>query len=221
MAWPQVGLLPPKISSVTGHLSSLSLPVTPIVCPHFSCLFRLLIALGLWVPSASLPWASVCAALHVLPFLCLWDLWPHLPATAHADEKEALMSELKIMSHLGQHENIVNLLGACTHGGKGPWQAWGPVVVGPLGCLRVPGLPHSIFPFSSPQSEGGIPVSATLEFLGQMPGLVRSCLWVTGGSVRSAQWLSEMGGHQSHLEKEKRAQMPGPCSRESDAMGLE
>uniref|UniRef100_G1RGX9 Macrophage colony-stimulating factor 1 receptor n=1 Tax=Nomascus leucogenys TaxID=61853 RepID=G1RGX9_NOMLE len=37
--------------------------------------------------------------------------------TAHADEKEALMSELKIMSHLGQHENIVNLLGACTHGG--------------------------------------------------------------------------------------------------------
>ncbi|XP_023571133.1 macrophage colony-stimulating factor 1 receptor isoform X3 [Octodon degus] len=38
-------------------------------------------------------------------------------ATAHADEKEALMSELKIMSHLGQHENIVNLLGACTHGG--------------------------------------------------------------------------------------------------------
>lgn len=27
------------------------------------------------------------------------------------------MSELKILSHLGQHKNIVNLLGACTHGG--------------------------------------------------------------------------------------------------------
>ncbi|XP_048187423.1 macrophage colony-stimulating factor 1 receptor [Perognathus longimembris pacificus] len=40
-----------------------------------------------------------------------------LKSTAHADEKEALMSELKIMSHLGPHENIVNLLGACTHGG--------------------------------------------------------------------------------------------------------
>ncbi|XP_074068753.1 macrophage colony-stimulating factor 1 receptor [Macrotis lagotis] len=40
-----------------------------------------------------------------------------LKSSAHADEKEALMSELKIMSHLGQHENIVNLLGACTHGG--------------------------------------------------------------------------------------------------------
>uniref|UniRef100_A0A8C5LF77 Macrophage colony-stimulating factor 1 receptor n=2 Tax=Jaculus jaculus TaxID=51337 RepID=A0A8C5LF77_JACJA len=40
-----------------------------------------------------------------------------LKSTAHADEKEALVSELKIMSHLGRHENIVNLLGACTHGG--------------------------------------------------------------------------------------------------------
>lgn len=28
------------------------------------------------------------------------------------------MSELKIMSHLGHHENIVNLLGACTYGGR-------------------------------------------------------------------------------------------------------
>uniref|UniRef100_A0A8D0GYU3 receptor protein-tyrosine kinase n=1 Tax=Sphenodon punctatus TaxID=8508 RepID=A0A8D0GYU3_SPHPU len=40
-----------------------------------------------------------------------------LKSTAHNDEQEALMSELKIMSHLGHHENIVNLLGACTHGG--------------------------------------------------------------------------------------------------------
>ncbi|XP_074865494.1 macrophage colony-stimulating factor 1 receptor [Carettochelys insculpta] len=40
-----------------------------------------------------------------------------LKSTAHADEQEALMSELKIMSHLGHHENIVNLLGACTYGG--------------------------------------------------------------------------------------------------------
>ncbi|KAG9346715.1 hypothetical protein JZ751_007029 [Albula glossodonta] len=40
-----------------------------------------------------------------------------LKPSAHSDEKEALMSELKILSHLGQHKNIVNLLGACTHGG--------------------------------------------------------------------------------------------------------
>ncbi|XP_056625497.1 macrophage colony-stimulating factor 1 receptor [Triplophysa dalaica] len=40
-----------------------------------------------------------------------------LKASAHTDEREALMSELKILSHLGQHKNIVNLLGACTHGG--------------------------------------------------------------------------------------------------------
>lgn len=39
-------------------------------------------------------------------------------ANAHSDEKEALMSELKILSHLGHHKNIVNLLGACTYGGQ-------------------------------------------------------------------------------------------------------
>ncbi|NWY27832.1 CSF1R factor, partial [Pheucticus melanocephalus] len=40
-----------------------------------------------------------------------------LKSSADRDEQEALMSELKIMSHLGHHENIVNLLGACTCGG--------------------------------------------------------------------------------------------------------
>ncbi|XP_054024432.1 macrophage colony-stimulating factor 1 receptor [Dryobates pubescens] len=40
-----------------------------------------------------------------------------LKSSADTDEQEALMSELKIMSHLGHHENIVNLLGACTSGG--------------------------------------------------------------------------------------------------------
>lgn len=40
-----------------------------------------------------------------------------LKASAHSDEREALMSELKILSHLGHHKNIVNLLGACTSGG--------------------------------------------------------------------------------------------------------
>ncbi|CDQ88169.1 unnamed protein product [Oncorhynchus mykiss] len=33
-------------------------------------------------------------------------------------EKEALMSELKMLTHIGRHANIVNLLGACT--GSGP-----------------------------------------------------------------------------------------------------
>lgn len=37
---------------------------------------------------------------------------------AHATEKEALMSELKVLSYLGNHMNIVNLLGACTVGGE-------------------------------------------------------------------------------------------------------
>lgn len=41
-------------------------------------------------------------------------------ATARSSEKQALMSELKIMSHLGPHLNVVNLLGACTKGGTKP-----------------------------------------------------------------------------------------------------
>ncbi|XP_047205497.1 receptor-type tyrosine-protein kinase FLT3 [Girardinichthys multiradiatus] len=35
----------------------------------------------------------------------------------HSVEKEALMSELKMLTHIGQHDNIVNLLGACTETG--------------------------------------------------------------------------------------------------------
>uniref|UniRef100_A0A8C1SHJ7 receptor protein-tyrosine kinase n=1 Tax=Cyprinus carpio TaxID=7962 RepID=A0A8C1SHJ7_CYPCA len=40
-----------------------------------------------------------------------------LKRNAHFEEKEALMSELKILNYIGPHENIVNLLGACTQGG--------------------------------------------------------------------------------------------------------
>lgn len=45
-------------------------------------------------------------------------------ATARSSEKQALMSELKIMSHLGPHLNVVNLLGACTKGGTRPRGFW-------------------------------------------------------------------------------------------------
>ncbi|XP_073464538.1 platelet-derived growth factor receptor alpha isoform X1 [Aquarana catesbeiana] len=40
-----------------------------------------------------------------------------LKPTARSSEKQALMSELKIMTHLGPHLNIVNLLAACTKSG--------------------------------------------------------------------------------------------------------
>lgn len=33
---------------------------------------------------------------------------------ATASEHKALMSELKILIHIGNHLNVVNLLGACT-----------------------------------------------------------------------------------------------------------
>ncbi|MBN3287131.1 KITA factor, partial [Polyodon spathula] len=39
-----------------------------------------------------------------------------LKPSAHSTEREALMSELKVLSYLGHHMNIVNLLGACTVG---------------------------------------------------------------------------------------------------------
>lgn len=42
-----------------------------------------------------------------------------IAANAHSMEKEALMSELKVLTYLGNHMNIVNLLGACTVGGEG------------------------------------------------------------------------------------------------------
>lgn len=50
---------------------------------------------------------------------------------ATASEHRALMSELKILIHIGNHLNVVNLLGACTKpNGEGPCQqepgaAWG------------------------------------------------------------------------------------------------
>ena len=44
-----------------------------------------------------------------------------IAANAHATEKEALMSELKVLTYLGNHVNIVNLLGACTVGGERPF----------------------------------------------------------------------------------------------------
>lgn len=40
------------------------------------------------------------------------------PAEKHQTvEKEALMSELKMLTHIGHHSNVVNLLGACTDSG--------------------------------------------------------------------------------------------------------
>ena len=41
-----------------------------------------------------------------------------LKKDASSDEYKDLASELKIIIHLGEHKNIVNLLGACTIGGK-------------------------------------------------------------------------------------------------------
>lgn len=39
------------------------------------------------------------------------------PEGATASEHKALMTELKILNHIGHHLNVVNLLGACTKPG--------------------------------------------------------------------------------------------------------
>lgn len=66
------------------------------------------------------------SSLFLLSFMTFETLYRKVEATfiyvllanAHNTEKEALMSELKVLSYLGNHVNIVNLLGACTIGGE-------------------------------------------------------------------------------------------------------
>lgn len=60
-------------------------------------------------------WTANCCGGHVnKTSRSVFDL-----AEKHqAVEKEALMSELKMLTHIGHHANIVNLLGACTDSGK-------------------------------------------------------------------------------------------------------
>lgn len=41
----------------------------------------------------------------------------HPPEGATVSEHKALMTELKILNHIGNHLNVVNLLGACTKAG--------------------------------------------------------------------------------------------------------
>lgn len=53
-------------------------------------------------------------------------MWHFNAAAKHQSvEKEALMSELKMLTNIGHHDNIVNLLGACTESGTtmidSPW----------------------------------------------------------------------------------------------------
>lgn len=55
---------------------------------------------------------------------------------ATASEHKALMSELKILIHIGNHLNVVNLLGACTKPSGEP----GPALLG--ACWRVLHLHH-------------------------------------------------------------------------------
>ena len=44
----------------------------------------------------------------------LGKFWDVIVDTSDIEQMKALVSELKVLIHLGQHLNIVNLLGACT-----------------------------------------------------------------------------------------------------------
>lgn len=70
-------------------------------------------------------------------------------ATARSSEKQALMSELKIMTHLGPHLNIVNLLGACTKSGRAT-DLGGRVFIEHRPSLVKTVIPGFLIPYSVP-----------------------------------------------------------------------
>ncbi|XP_063751235.1 platelet-derived growth factor receptor beta-like isoform X3 [Eleginops maclovinus] len=51
-----------------------------------------------------------------LPYHCSWEI-PRDNVVLGRSGVQSLMSELKVLVHLGPHLNVVNLLGACTRGG--------------------------------------------------------------------------------------------------------
>ena len=57
-----------------------------------------------------------------MPMACYvvsyWKLFHHISEGATETEHWNLLSEIKILIHIGEHKNIVNLLGACTKGKK-------------------------------------------------------------------------------------------------------
>ncbi|XP_064906924.1 receptor-type tyrosine-protein kinase FLT3 isoform X4 [Columba livia] len=80
-------------------------------------------SLGSWISSSTLDikettttFSVECCANNSAGSTCKKSLI-NLAEKPDASEKDALMSELKMMTHIGSHENIVNLLGACTVSG--------------------------------------------------------------------------------------------------------
>lgn len=68
---------------------------------------------SLWSESAQLLWCSaVCVTNDAM--VDEWTIRWCVSDGATASEHKALMSELKILIHIGNHLNVVNLLGACT-----------------------------------------------------------------------------------------------------------
>lgn len=60
---------------------------------------------------------SISEMQSVMELISVADVVFDLTDKHQTMEKEALMSELKMLTHIGHHTNIVNLLGACTNSG--------------------------------------------------------------------------------------------------------
>ncbi|XP_054670191.1 receptor-type tyrosine-protein kinase FLT3 isoform X2 [Grus americana] len=80
-------------------------------------------SLGSWISSSILDvkdtattFSVECCANNSVGSACEKS-FINLSEKPDTSEKDALMSELKMMTHIGSHENIVNLLGACTVSG--------------------------------------------------------------------------------------------------------
>ncbi|XP_052527376.1 receptor-type tyrosine-protein kinase FLT3 isoform X4 [Tympanuchus pallidicinctus] len=80
-------------------------------------------SLGSWISSSILDvketattFSVECCASNLVGSNCRKS-FINMSEKSDTSEKDALMSELKMMTHIGSHENIVNLLGACTVSG--------------------------------------------------------------------------------------------------------
>ena len=51
-------------------------------------------------------------------YVCMYSIRFSISDNAGESEYRDLASEIKIMIHIGEHQNIINILGACTQGKK-------------------------------------------------------------------------------------------------------
>lgn len=66
----------------------------------------------------------LCFSIHTMKTFWILSMYLCVTEGATSSEYRALMSELKILIHIGHHLNVVNLLGACTKPGGESEYKW-------------------------------------------------------------------------------------------------